>query len=120
MTTAALSYFRTQKRITSKVSSINFPELNWKVICFAGLFVTLLLLIFYVWQVNGLTKGSYLVGSYEKQISQLTEENKNLEVSFAESSFLGQALQKIQDLNFEKAASVKYIQILDNSVAKAK
>ena len=82
--------------------------------------MALLLLIFYAWQINGLTRGSYLVSSYEKQISQLTEENKNLEVSFAESSFLGQALQKIQDLNFEKVTTVKYIQILDNSVAKAK
>lgn len=109
MTTAVLNYLRVQ----------NFPELkvNWKVICLAGFFMTLMLLIFYVWQINDLTRGSYLLNSYEKQIKQLTEENKNLEVSFAESSFLGQALQKIQALNFEKVTSVKYIQIPDSSVA---
>lgn len=80
--------------------------------------MALVLSIFYVWQVNDLTRGSYSVDSYEKQISKLADENKNLQVSFAESSFLGQALVKIQALNFQKTTSVKYIQILDNS-AKA-
>jgi len=57
---------------------------------------------------------------YEKQINKFSEENKNLQVSFAENSFLGQALEKIQALNFQKTASVKYIKIPDNSVATAK
>lgn len=76
-------------------------------------------MIFYVWQVNDLTRGSYLVNSYEKQISGLSDQNKNLEVSFAESGFLGQALEKIQELNFQKTTSVKYIQVPDGSVAAA-
>jgi len=77
----------------------------------------LALLVFYVWQINDLTKGSYLINSYEKQISKLSDENKNLEVSFAENSFLGQALEKIQALNFQKTTSVKYIQISGSPVA---
>lgn len=81
--------------------------------------MSLMLLVFYVWQINDLTRGSYLINSYEKQISKLSTENKNLEVSFAESSFLGQALQKIQALNFQKTTSVKYIQIPDGAVATA-
>lgn len=79
----------------------------------------MVLLFFYVWQINALTKGSYLITSYEKQISKLTQENKNLQVSFAERSFWGQALQKMQALNFQKVGNVTYIQILDNSVATA-
>ena len=79
--------------------------------------MSLALLVFYVWQINDLTRGSYQINSYEKQISKLSDENKNLEVSFAESSFLGQALEKIQALNFQKTTSVKYIQISDSSVA---
>ena len=77
--------------------------------------VSLALLVFYVWQINDLTRGSYLSNSYEKQITKLSDENKNLQVSFAESSFLEQALVKIQALNFQKSTSVKYIQILDSS-----
>jgi hypothetical protein len=119
MTTATLSFYRVQKNLQAKISSVSFPSINWKAVCFAGFFMSLALLVFYVWQINDLTRGSYLINSYEKQISKLSEENKNLEISFAESSFLGQALNKIQALNFQKTTSVKYIQILDNSVATA-
>jgi len=109
MTTAVLN--------SLKVSSATFSEMTWKIACFSAFIVILPLLVFYVWQVNDLTKGSYLINSYQKQITQLSTENKNLEVSFAESSFLGQALVKIRALNFQKTTSVKYIQIPDNSVA---
>jgi hypothetical protein len=112
MTTAVLSRIR--------IKEISFPQINWKIICFAGFFISLALLIFYVWQINSLTAGSYLINSYQKQVNQLLEENKNLQVSFAESSFLGQALQKIQAMNFQKVTSVKYIQIPDNFLARAK
>lgn len=101
-----------QKNLQAKINSIDFPTINWKVVCFIGFFVSLALLVFYVWQINDLTQGSYLTNSYENQISKLSEENKNLEVSFAESSFLGQALEKIQALNFQKTTSVQYIQRL--------
>jgi len=106
--------------LTSYIDSVEMPTINWKAVCFAGLIMSLFLLVFYVWQVNDLTKGSYLVNSYNKQISKLSDENKNLQVSFAESSFLGQALEKIQALNFQKTTSVKYIQVLEGSVATAK
>jgi hypothetical protein len=78
--------------------------------------VSLVLLVFYVWQINGLTKGYYLINSYENQISKLTEANKELQVSSAENSFLGSALIKIQALNFQKNILVKYIQIPDSSI----
>jgi len=109
MTTIALAY--------TKIKKIDLPSINWKAVCFAGFFISLFLLVFYIFQINNLTKGSYLLNSYTKQISKLSDENKNLQVSFAESSFLGEALLKIQALNFQKATSVKFIQIPDNSVA---
>ncbi|MCX6718602.1 MAG: hypothetical protein NTY81_03335 [Candidatus Staskawiczbacteria bacterium] len=117
MTTIALNYSIVQKKIQAKVDSVEVPSVNWKAICFAGFFMSLFLLVFYVWQINDLTKGSYLMNTYEKQISQLSDENKNLQISSAESSFLGQAVVKIQALNFQKTSSVKYMQIPDSSVA---
>ena len=106
MTTAVLNF-----------SSIDLPKINWKTICILGFFISLALLVFYVWQINDLTRGTYLTNNYEKQISKLSDENKNLEVSFAENSFLGQALEKVQALNFQKITSVKYIQVPADSVA---
>ena len=113
MTTATLSFSRFQK----KVQAISFPEINWKLFCLCGFFMCLPLLVLYVWQVNSLTSGSYLINNYNKQISTLSQEGRNLQVSFAEDSFLGQALAESQALNFQKVTSVKYIQSPDISVA---
>ena len=107
MTTAVLTYFTVQ-------------EINWKKISISGSIIGLALLIFYVLQVNALTAGAYYVKSYEKQITKLAQENRNLQVSFAESSFLGQALTKIQLLNFQKNITVKYVQIPNNTVEVAR
>jgi len=120
MTTATLAISRAQKNLQSKVNSVNIPLINWKLVCLIGFCMSLFLLVFYVWQINDLTRGSYTINNYEKQISQLSDENNNLQVSFAESSFLGQAIEKIQGLNFQKTTTVKYIQIPANSVAIAK
>jgi len=112
MTTATLNYL--------KVDSMSMPKIDWKVICLAGFVLTFMALVFYVWQINYLTKGYYLINGYEKQISQLSSENKNLQVSFAENGLLNQVSQEAQVMNFEKVTSVKYMQISDNSVATAK
>ena len=120
MTTATLSYLRVQKKVRAKVESVDLPSVNWKIICFAGSIITLALLVFYVIQINYLTASTYLTNSYENQISKLSDENKNLQVSFAEDSFLGQVSEKAQALNFQKTTSVKYIQISDNSFAIAR
>lgn len=112
MTTATLAYRVKQGRESALTLGI-----NWKIACFTLFFACLCLLAFYVWQVNYLTKGTYLINSYEKQVLQLSKEQKELEVIFAESGFLGQVQAKIKDLNFQKTTSVKYIQIPDNSLA---
>lgn len=117
MTTATLHLQRAQKNIQARVKAVDLPSVNWKVFCFIGFFASLFLLVFYVWQINDLTRGSYTINSYNKQINKLSEENKNLQVTYAESSVLSQALAKVQALNFEKTTSVKYIKISENSVA---
>ena len=114
MTTATLS-LKIRKEAKSKLQAVNLPEVNWKIMCILGFIASLALLVFYVWQVNDLTRGSYLVNSYQRQIGQLADENKNLQVSFAQNSFLGQVLQETQALNFQKVTSVKYVQVPDSA-----
>lgn len=117
MTTAIL---KLQKKVHVGISSVDLPIINWKAIIFVGLLAGVVSIIFYAIQVNSLMGGSYLIGTYEKKIEKLTQENRDLQVSFAESDFMGQALAKAQKLDFEKTTSVKYVQILDNSFAVAK
>lgn len=118
MTTLALTYTRIQKKVQTGIDSVDLPLVNWKLVCLAGFSICLGLLVFYVWQINALTRGSYLINDYQKQITKLSDKNKNLQISFAENSFLGQALEKIHALNFQKTTSVKYIQVPDNFLAK--
>lgn len=113
MTTATLSFLKLQKNFQSRIGSFELPKINWKFLCFSCFFVAVLLLVFYVWQVNILIKGSYLIDNYKYEFKKLSDINKNLQISFAENSFLGQALVKIQSLDFQKTNSVKYIQMIE-------
>ncbi|MFA6190037.1 MAG: hypothetical protein WC711_00785 [Candidatus Staskawiczbacteria bacterium] len=123
MTTAILSLGKAQKRIQSRIQtqidSIEIPTINWKLLCIAGFFMSLMLLVFYVWQIGNLTKSYYLVSGYERQISKLSDENKNLQISFAENSFMEQAMVRMQELNFQKATLIKYVHVLDSETQTA-
>ncbi|OGZ62937.1 MAG: hypothetical protein A2639_01450 [Candidatus Staskawiczbacteria bacterium RIFCSPHIGHO2_01_FULL_34_27] len=104
----------------SKTISVNYFKINWKAVYFLGIIFFLIMLISYVFLVNQLTGGIYTVKSYDKEISALLEENKRLENSFAQTSFLGSVQVRAQGFSFEKTTQVKYINILDSSLAKAK
>jgi predicted membrane protein len=97
-------------------------KLNWNILCFAGLIMIMFLLFFYVYSINELTRGAYFIKNYERQTDALLQKNKNLEVGFAKSGFLGNLEIKTKELVFEKVKEVKYIQIQisDNSFAAVK
>jgi len=67
-----------------------------------------------------MTNGAYLIKDYQRQIDGLLLENKAMEQSFAKTSFMGTIGEKTQEMSFEKVKEVKYIQILEASVAKIK
>jgi cell division protein FtsL len=78
---------------------------------------TLLLLVFYVFQVNALTAETNFIQSCQKKLSQLSGEKENLEVNFSKASSLANIENYLQTQNFEKVSQVKYIYILESSVA---
>jgi len=93
-------------------------SINWKALCFFAFFAFCFLLILHAYLVNQLTDGTYSVKNYESQLANLAKENRSLEVSFAETGFLGNVREKAMTMNFEKAHVIKYINIIDPSVAK--
>jgi|SRR3989344_1571470 len=119
MTTATLAYHRVQKNIKAQMKGFSFPTINPKMLLYAMAALVFMLLLFYVWQINELTRGSYAIDQYSRQVNQLMSQNKDLEVNLAQTSFMGESLAKIEALNFKKATSVRYIQILDTSLASA-
>ena len=76
------------------------------------------LLVFYIFQVNSLTGETYAVKNYQAKITQLTQENKNLEITFSKTSSLSNLENYLKNQNFEKISQVKYIQILESQVVK--
>lgn len=115
MTTTALSY----RAIHNKFTSVSFPIINLKMVYVFSTLLSSLMLVFYIYSVNELTKGAYLIKNYNKEINTLLNENKELEANFAKASFLGEVQQKAKELSFEKTKEVKYVEILDSSLAKA-
>lgn len=115
MATAALKLFSAH----NKAQTLNLPKINWKVFCVISFIMLFFSLVFYIYQINNLTSGTYSIKVYESKILDLSKENRKLEVSFAESSFLGAVETKTRELNFQKTARVKYIQVPDYLLAKA-
>lgn len=110
MTTIALQH---------KLKAITLPAINWQVMYLVGIPVLFLMLVFYIYSINVLTGGSYVIKSYNKQITSLQDENDVLETSVAASGLLGSAQEKARELGFEKTTQVTYIEIIGNSLAKA-
>ena len=71
------------------------------------------LLVFYVFQVNELTRESYLIKDRIKMLESLSQESKVLEINFAQSSSLENIKKMAEELNFKKTSTVKYIQVLE-------
>ena len=75
------------------------------------------LLGFYIFQVNNLTQKIYFNQGYQKDIKQLSQENKFLEVNFSRANSLKNIEAFVQAQNFERIGHVKYIRVLESMVA---
>lgn len=106
-----------QTHPVNKLLSIRLPRINWKMFLLFGFCLVLFLSILYVFQVNQIIKADYLIKDYQKKINNLVQENKNLEVNLAQISYLENIQKKTQELNFQKIQTIKYIQVLDSSLA---
>ena len=77
-------------------------------------------LVFHILQVNALTRETYLVKNYEKKLEQLYSESETLKVDFSKVNSLSNVDNYLQDGNFEKVTQIKYIRILEGSVAASR
>ena len=111
MTTIALQH---------KVKAITLPAVNLKAVYVLGLGGLLLMIIFYAYAVNSLTGGSYVIKSYNKEIGKLEAQNASLEASVAAAGFMGSVQAEARYLGFEKTTQVRYIEVKEGALAKAK
>jgi len=100
----------------NRSSLLKFPKLSLRIFWILSCILISSLLVFYVFQINEITKGGYLTKNYLKKIDALSQESKLLEINFAHTSFLGDAEEKAQSLNFERVEKIKYIEFLEGSL----
>ncbi len=115
MTTLALNY----RAINNKIKSATMPKINWKLFYAVSVGSAFLMLVFYIYAINTLTGGSYVIKNYNKELVKLEQENVALQASVASSGFMGSVQERARELNFEKTTQVTYIEVIGNSLAKA-
>jgi len=93
-------------------------KLNLKVIWILGFILLSVLLIFYIFQVNLMTKEIYLIQKYQRNINYLSRENKTLEINLSQQNSLSNIETLVKALNFEKADKIRYIQVLESQVVQ--
>ena len=105
MSSIALTY----RAINSKIKSVGIFNINWKFVLLIGVVIFGLMLVSYIYLINELTQGSYLIKKYNNKISELSSKNSQLEAQLAQSGFLGKVTLRATELNFIRTGSIKYI-----------
>jgi len=79
--------------------------------------ITLLLSISYIVQVGALSQEIYLTQNYKERLSALSENNKFLDISFSKMDSLSNIDEHIDGSRFVKSENIKYVRLLDSSIA---
>jgi len=92
---------------------------NLKTVKFLMLGLLLCFIVAYVMQSNIYARETYLIKSFETNITNLTNENNALEIKFSSANSLNNLGNFVKNSVFEKTGSIEYIRILeDTAVAK--
>jgi len=84
---------------------------------FAFILISSLLAI-YVIQVGALARDKYLLKAYGEELASLSKNNKFLDIDFSKMNSLSHVDQILaENSGFVKSNNVKYIKIIDSSIA---
>jgi len=98
--------------IFSRVNNFSLPKRRTLYLILLSLSVSILCLLgFYLFQIEKLTKESYLVKTYNQKIDILSKENLALEKKYFQLFSLENVEEKIKNLNFVEVSEIKYIPI---------
>ena len=74
------------------------------------------LIFLYVFQVSALTRESYLMENYKNRIDFYSQETCSMEYKFLQNNSFFEIENIAQELNFEEASRVSYIQVRESEV----
>jgi hypothetical protein len=99
---------------------INRLSLKWKIIwtLFWVFSISLLvsLVVFYIFQANSEISERYLTAEYLSRLDEVSEENKQLEITALSVNSLENVSDLLKTLNFVEVERIEYIRVLDNQV----
>ncbi|MCP6717954.1 MAG: hypothetical protein KJI70_00190 [Patescibacteria group bacterium] len=99
----------------TKILALKTGLKNYHIILIALIFA---LVSIYIVQVGGLAKDRYLLGSFQKQLNSLSNNNKFLDIDFSKMNSLSHIDQILaKNSGFVKTNNVKYIKIVEGSIA---
>lgn len=78
----------------------------------------IVLVVFYVFQINQMTGAVYSIGDCEKRINSLSLENKKLEIDFSQANSLANIEARIRKLDYEPIKELRYIRIFEGTAIK--
>ena len=82
-------------------------------------FISVFFLLFsLILQVNYFARDVFTITDCQNKLGQLSDSRESLEINLARSTSLKNIEDYLENKNFKKANQVKYIQILEPSVAK--
>ena len=95
------------------MTTLVLPKPFWII----GAVLIVLLLACYIFQVVEVTRASFFISNYEKQISTFSQESKSLESSFSQLNSLASLESVLDGLNYVKVEKIHYIRLLSSQVA---
>lgn len=90
---------------------------NLRILILPVFLLIIFLLAFFILQINRLTAENYLISDYETKITNLSQENKSLEIKSVRSNSLENIDGLVAEMGFEKSDSLQYVKIFGGSMA---
>jgi cell division protein FtsB len=103
--------------ISQKITALpEFSRISLKFFWIFNLVLIPILLLFCIFQLNSYAEKNYLLQKYEKQLEQLSKENKILEINFSKANSFENIDKFLKNQNFKKIGKIEYIKVLENAV----
>ena len=103
--------------ISEKLDFISLPKIHLgKILIFLGI-LTVSLAVFYILQINKITKAAFFIYGQEKEIVVLSQQIRGLEADLSRGNGSADLEAILKMSHYEKVGKVYYIQVMDNSVA---
>lgn len=72
----------------------------------------------YVWQTNTVSTKGYVISDLERQIQELEQETRRLEVDIAKHTSMRSIQDRLSEVDLVAAHTVEYVSVMGTAVAK--